>query len=65
MNQAIAEHKIIIGMTKKQCVEAWGYPERLNRTVAARGKHEQWIYGDTYVYFDNGVLTSWQDSFGR
>jgi hypothetical protein len=46
---------------------SWGYPKDINRTVTAFGTHEQWIYEKefgkrVYLYFDNGVLESWQDS---
>jgi hypothetical protein len=37
----------------------------VNLTTTARGRHEQWVCGDTrsrgYLYFDDGVLTSIQD----
>lgn len=52
-----------IGMTKEE-VEAslWGKPERINRTVTAYGTREQWVYGNRqYLYFTDGILTSFQD----
>jgi len=56
---------IRIGMTKEQATASWGRPQDINRSVGSWGVHEQWIYGEfphsTYVYFDNGKLTSWQD----
>ena len=64
-SQEIAEmimaKKIWLGMTSAMAVESWGRPEDINRSVGAWGTHEQWVYGDTYLYFENGVLTSWQD----
>ncbi len=51
-----------IGMTQAQLTESWGAPERVNRTVYPGGVHEQWIYGDTYVYVEDGVVTSYQTS---
>jgi hypothetical protein len=62
MCETIAKHRIQIGMTREQAIAAWGRPQRNNRTVFADSEQEQWVYGDTCVYFDNGVLTSFQDS---
>jgi len=60
--QAIVNREIMTGMNPAQVRAAWGRPERINRTVLPRYTTEQWVYGDTYLYFDDGVLTSWQDS---
>ena len=64
-SQEIAEKimakKIWIGMTSAMALESWGKPTDINRSVGSWGIHEQWVYGDTYLYFEDGVLTSWQD----
>jgi hypothetical protein len=64
-SQEIAEKimakKIWLGMTSAMALESWGKPSDINRSVGSWGVHEQWIYGDTYLYFEDGVLTSWQD----
>jgi hypothetical protein len=60
----IAQRKAQIGMTKDQVLAAWGKPRDINRTVNPFGTSEQWCYGDiggTYLYFDDGVMTSFQD----
>jgi hypothetical protein len=53
-----------IGMTAKTVREKtnWGAPESINRTGGSWGVHEQWVYGGrSYLYFENGKLTSWQN----
>lgn len=61
--EAILKGHIIIGMSSNGARAAWGNPERINRSGNASGVSEQWVYGDNfYVYFEDGVLTSWQDS---
>jgi hypothetical protein len=51
-----------IGMTAEQVEASCGTPYNgVNSTVTAFGKHEQWVYGDTYLYFDDGLLTSYQN----
>ena len=67
----ISNKKIRIGMTTEQVLLSWGKPcpsredgDCINRTVGAWGVHEQWIYNypnGPYLYFENGVLASWQD----
>lgn len=57
----IINKKIWIGMTDEMTRESIGNPEKVNRSTYSSGTHEQWIYKDKYVYFENGILTSWQD----
>jgi hypothetical protein len=59
---AISQKKIMIGMTSQQVLRAWGRPEKINETHGARYHHEQWVYAANYLYFDNGILTTWQTS---
>lgn len=52
-------------MTKEQVEEAWGTPYKINYSTGAYGTHEQWVmheFGSTYVYFENGIMTSLQQS---
>lgn len=56
----ILARQIALGMSQEDVIAAWGKPDRVNTTVTALGKHEQWIYGDTYVYVSDGRVTSWQ-----
>lgn len=52
-----------LGMTYDEVkASLWGEPVDVNRTVTQYGTHEQWVYGNgQYLYFDDGVLTSFQD----
>lgn len=58
---AIEKQNISMGMTEKQVLASWGRPSNINRTVGPWGVHEQWVYSGSYLYFENGRLTSWQD----
>jgi hypothetical protein len=49
------------GMTKEMAIISRGYPKDKNRSVGSWGTHEQWVYDDEYLYFENGYLRSWQD----
>lgn len=57
----IKKRQINIGMTSCMASAAWGYPEKVNRSVGTYGTHEQWVYPANYLYFEDGILTSWQD----
>lgn len=61
--KAVSNGKIQMGMSKAQVKASWGSPNDINTTVIEGvGSSEQWVYGTHYLYFDNGVLTSWQDT---
>lgn len=59
----ILEHKIWLGMTREMAKESIGLPNDINRTVNAAVVREQWVYDSKklYLYFENGILVSWQD----
>ena len=63
----ILEGNVTLGMTQEQVIASWGKPHDINRSAGEWGVHEQWVYGRnakgniTYLYFENGRLTSWQD----
>ena len=53
---------VSIGMTTQQVLESsWGEPEGINKTTTKYGTSEQWVYGDNYLYFEDGILTSIQN----
>ncbi|MBI4230988.1 MAG: hypothetical protein HY608_09160 [Planctomycetes bacterium] len=54
--------EVSIGMTGNQVCASRGEPKSRNRTVGVWGVHEQWVYERLYVYIENGVVTSYQDS---
>jgi hypothetical protein len=61
IEQAVLKGHIMIGMSEEQVRMAWGRPDKINRTVTINRTSEQWMYGSSnYLYFDNGVLTSYQ-----
>jgi hypothetical protein len=63
IEKAVLEGKVQIGMTDEQVRMSLGKPVTVNRTVTANTVTEQWVYGSsTYLYFRDGVLTSWQES---
>lgn len=61
----IGKGEIAIGMDAEQVVAAWGRPYKINKTTTGTSTHEQWVmhqHGSTYIYFDNGILKTIQQS---
>ena len=61
IKSVVRNRKICLGMSDKAALLSWGKPDDINRSVGSWGKHEQWVYGSNYLYFENGKLMSWQD----
>lgn len=63
--EAISKRALVVGMSPEEAVQAWGQPDKKNRSGGVGGSTEQWIYGRAsgrvYVYFRDGSLTGWQD----
>ena len=57
----IMDSKVRIGMDDKSCRLSWGEPKKINKTTGSFGVHEQWVYENSYLYFENGKLTAIQD----
>lgn len=75
LHEQIAEHKIALGMTTEMVRASWGRPDDVNRYVSLWGVTEQWVYECSklgyglrfvtlpchYLYFDDSILTGWND----
>jgi hypothetical protein len=60
---AIAEKRVLVGMTQEQVRASWGQPEHVNTTTYGAHVDEQWVFSSSaYVYFEDGVVTSFQQS---
>lgn len=58
----ILEERVEIGFTKEMCIESWGEPYDINRTITQYGTREQWVYGSgSYLYFEGNTLTAIQN----
>jgi hypothetical protein len=59
----IIKHLIWIGMTTSMTIESIGQPNTINKFIGIWGKQEQWVYNDDkykYLYFENDILTAYQ-----
>lgn len=60
-NKEKEAHSIHIGDSKNTVIQKWGNPMRVNRTQTANGVSEQLVYGNQYVYIDDGIVTAIQN----
>jgi len=63
----VATEQLALGMTSQIARASWGAPSDINHSVGSWGVYEQWVYRSAlsnistkYLYFENGILTSWQ-----
>lgn len=60
VKRLLMNKEVRIGMEAEQVSRLCGKPKKINESVSARTKREQWVYGSgIYLYFENGVLTSY------
>jgi hypothetical protein len=62
----IAEHRVVVGMSREQVLQAWGSPNTMNVSFTDDGiRREEWIFEDwessavvthRYLYFEEGNL---------
>lgn len=53
--------KIYIGMSKAAFEKVLIAPKEVNTDTYSFGIHEQWVYDDGYIYFENNILTTIQN----
>jgi hypothetical protein len=51
--------KIWKGMNSDMVRDSWGNADRKNRMVSGNIIKEEWIYRNTWLYFENGALMEW------
>lgn len=56
------EKKFQQGMPNELVILSIGEPDRVNTDSGSWGTRDQYVYGDSYLYFDNGILDSWQQT---
>jgi hypothetical protein len=63
---SIAQGQLTIGMTEDQARLVRGTPDAVNTNTDINGTITQWVYEhsnylNSYIYFDNGILNSYQN----
>jgi hypothetical protein len=51
--------KIWKGMNAGMVNDSWGGPQKINRVIDGNTIKEEWIYNNTWLYFENSNLVDW------
>ena len=51
--------KIWKGMNAEMVKDSWGTAEKINRVISGDVVKEEWIFRNTWLYFENNVLIEW------
>jgi len=51
--------KIWKGMNAEMVKDSWGTAEKINREVSGNVIKEEWIFKNTWLYFENNTLVEW------
>jgi hypothetical protein len=51
--------KIWKGMNSEMVADSWGTAEKINRVINGNIVKEEWIFKNTWLYFENNTLVEW------
>jgi len=51
--------KIWKGMNAEMVKDSWGTAEKINRVISGNIIKEEWIFKNTWLYFENNTLVEW------
>jgi hypothetical protein len=51
--------KIWKGMDAEMVTDSWGRAAKINRVISGDLTKEEWIYKNTWLYFENNILVDW------
>jgi len=51
--------KIWKGMNSDMVKDSWGSAEKINRVISGNTIKEEWIFRNTWLYFENNTLVEW------
>ena len=51
--------KIWKGMNSEMVKDSWGTAEKINRIISGNIVKEEWIFKNTWLYFENNALVDW------
>jgi hypothetical protein len=51
--------KIWKGMNSEMVSDSWGTPQKINRVISGNIIKEEWIFRNSWLYFENNTLVEW------
>jgi hypothetical protein len=46
-------------MNTQMVKDSWGSPKKINRVISSNMVKEEWIYKNSWLYFENSTLADW------
>lgn len=59
MASRLVAGKIWKGMNSDMVKDSWGSAEKINRVISGNIIKEEWIFRNTWLYFENNTLVEW------
>lgn len=59
MAERLISGKIWKGMRAEMVNDSWGTAEKINRIISGNIVKEEWIFKNTWLYFENNTLLEW------
>lgn len=59
MAARLVSGKIWKGMSSEMVNDSWGSAEKINRVINGNTVREEWIYQNTWLFFENSTLLEW------
>jgi len=59
MAARINSGKIWKGMNSEMVKDSWGRADKISREISGNNVKEEWIYKNTWLYFENNTLVGW------
>jgi hypothetical protein len=59
MASRLMEGKIWKGMNAEMVTDSWGRAAKINRVISGDLIKEEWVYKNTWLYFENNSLVDW------
>ena len=59
MANRIFSGKIWKGMNSEMVKDSWGTADKINRIISGNVTKEEWIFRNTWLYFENNTLLEW------
>ena len=59
MASRLYARKVWKGMTSDMVKDSWGTADKVNRINRGNSFNEEWIFKNTWLYFENNTLTEW------
>ena len=62
LGSRVANGQVWKGMSEKMLEDSWGKPDKISKNKEKWGTFSQWYYGEITYFFNNGLMTDWEEN---